>query len=72
MADQLDFEFGEQRAARQSSTHPLVIFRWLSELGKLEAHWPEFQTTSWFRNWREALPIVLHPTNDHVRVKVRP
>jgi hypothetical protein len=74
--DQLDL-FGEQRAAQFPSEHPLVILRWIEVGtdglgGKVEAHWPEFQMTSWFRNWREALPIVLHELNAHVQVRVRP
>ena len=68
---QLPFEFAERRAARFPSTHPEVIFRWLEDLGKLEAYWPEYDMTTWFRNWREALPVVLCEQNAHVRPKVR-
>ena len=72
MADEqgvFDFQLPEQRAIEVDA--PLVILRWNDELGKVVADWPGLQMTTWFRNWREALPIVLHPLNDHVRVRVR-
>lgn len=77
MSDQLDFAFAEQKAAKFPNEHPLVILRWIEvgndgQGGKVEAWWPEFEMVTWFRTWTEALPIVLHETNAHVQVKVRP
>ena len=49
-----------------------VVMRWRAEINKVEAWWPDFQLTSWFDSWPEALRYVLHPLNKHVRVRVRP
>ena len=68
--EQSAFEFPERKA--RTVARPVVVMRWLPDLGKVEAHWPDFGMTTWFRNWREALPIVLHELNGHVRVRVRP
>ena len=73
--EQPAFEFPERKA--QTVASPVVVMRWIEVGtdglgGKVEAHWPDFGMTTWFRNWREALPIVLHDLNDHVDVRVRP
>ena len=67
------FEFPERRARDLPDT-VWCVMGW-KNLGdgdwKIEAHWPIFNQTTWFRNWREALDAVLHELNTNVRVKVR-
>jgi hypothetical protein len=72
MDEQLPLDFPERKAA--TVERALVVLRWIDlgdGQGKVEAHWPFFQMTTWFRNWREALPLVLHELNGHVDVRVR-
>lgn len=51
------------------------VMRWVQHHGRgmVEAFWPDYKLTSWFRDWKVALDYVLHPLNmNHVRLKVRP
>ena len=66
--DQLGLKFPIDRRAMPD--HPIVVLRWRD--GGVAATWSDFGLSAWFRSWPAALEAVLHPLNNHVRVKVRP
>ena len=63
--EQLEFPIEQ----KEFPAHPTVIMRW--DDGRLEAYWPEFGMRARFYSWPAAIASVLHPINDHVRLKVR-
>ena len=65
--DQLGLGFPVER--RPMPARPVVILRWRDD--GVAARWPEFGLSYWFPSWPAAFAAVLHPVNDHVRLKVR-